>query len=617
MKSTIDKSPLSGGVVSVMSDTFQHDTDLKKIQGRYSPGSILLITIFGIAMAEILAMIVVYYFRYMPYYQQVFLDAAFMTVIIFPLLYMLSFRPLLLHIQQRYRVERIIQTRLRLIQFANGHTLKEMLQFTLDEIESLTGSTIGYFHFLEADQKTLRLQAWSTNTVKNMCSITNTDTHYDVDQAGVWADCVRQRRSVIHNDYASLPASHRKGMPDGHAQVVREMAVPIMRDERIVAVLGTGNKPRNFTADDVELISTLADFAWDIVKQKQAVDALRASEEKFRTLVDWTYDWENWIDPHGNIVYASPSCERISGYRPEEFISDPGLLIRIVHPSDQSFYKNHLQLAHAEASGVEKVEYRIVACDGEVHWIEHICRPLFDADNCYLGRRVSNRDITERKQAEKEIKERNQKEKLLTQTIHTMQLDIARDLHDTVGQNISFLRMKLDYLAGNKSIKKSDMHAEVQSMTKAANESYDLMRGTLAVLQSGNSGDLFRVFSRYAEQIEERSAFKVEFSIQGEAKSLSAKRMRQLFYIFREALNNIEKHSGATLVSIKIIWNNDECLLFTVIDNGIGFDLSKIEYSSHFGLKFMRDRVEMLNGSMDVQSRINAGTNIVIRVPYE
>ena len=160
------------------------------------------------------------------------------------------------------------------------------------------------------------------------------------------------------------------------------------------------------------------------------------------------------------------------------------------------------------------------------------------------------------------------------------------------------------------------MQVEIQSMKKAANESYDLMRGTLAVLQSGNSGDLFRVFSRYAEQIEERSAFKVEFSIQGEAKSLSAKRMRQLFYIFREALNNIEKHACATLVSIKIIWN-DEGLLFTVIDNGIGFDVSKIEYSSHFGLKFMRDRVELLNGSMEIESKLDGGTNIAIRVPYE
>jgi signal transduction histidine kinase len=197
-----------------------------------------------------------------------------------------------------------------------------------------------------------------------------------------------------------------------------------------------------------------------------------------------------------------------------------------------------------------------------------------------------------------------------------MQLDIARDLHDTVGQNISLLRMKLDFLTGNKSIKKSDMQVEIKSMMEVANESYDLMRGTLAVLQSGNSGDLFRVFSRYAEQIEERAAFKVNFSIQGESQPLSAKRMRQLFFVFREVLNNIEKHACATQVSVQIVWRT-ECLFFTVTDNGKGFDSSQIEYSRHFGLKFMRDRVEMLNGSLDIQSQTGIGTNIMIQVPYE
>lgn len=165
-------------------------------------------------------------------------------------------------------------------------------------------------------------------------------------------------------------------------------------------------------------------------------------------------------------------------------------------------------------------------------------------------------------------------------------------------------------------MKKSDMQVEIQTMMKVANESYDLMRGTLAVLQSGNSADLFRVFSRYAEQIQERTALIVDFSTQGEAQPLSAKRMRQLFFVFREALNNIEKHAHATHVSVKIKWHQ-EYLLFTVLDDGNGFDPSQIEYTSHYGLKFMRDRIEMLNGSMDIQSTIGAGTTIMIRMPYE
>ena len=113
------------------------------------------------------------------------------------------------------------------MQFATSHTLDELLQTTLDEIEVLTGSTIGFFHFLEPDQKTLSLQAWSTNTLQNMCKAEGKGSHYSVDQAGVWADCARQRKAIVHNNYESLPASHRKGMPEGHAPIIRELSIPI------------------------------------------------------------------------------------------------------------------------------------------------------------------------------------------------------------------------------------------------------------------------------------------------------------------------------------------------------------------------------------------------------
>ena len=614
MKFRKDTLRSSKNTLDIISDDYSPDVDLKKIQGKYSPVSIFLITIIGIAVAEVIAMVVVYFQRQLPYYQQVLIDATVMTVIIFPLLYFLSFRPILLHVQQRYQVERVLKSRLQIVQFADTHSLDELLQFTVDKLESLTESAVGYFHFVESDQISISLQAWSTNTIQSMCEANLNENHYSLDAAGVWADCIRQRRAVVHNDYASLP--NRKGLPDGHAPIIREMAVPIIRDEKIMAVLGVGNKANNYNERDVDIVSTLADFTWDIINQKVSADTQRESEEKFRTLADWTYDWELWLDSDGQIIYTSPSSKRITGYDADEFTTDPDMLIRIVHPDDRKFCMDHHELIHDEKAGIEKVVYRIIDRDGNIHRIEHICRPVFGEDNHYLGRRISNRDITQRKRAESELEERNKQEIILTQTIHTMQLDIARDLHDTIGQNIGFLRMKLEHLTGNKSIKKADMQSEMQVMTQAANESYDLIRGTLAILQSGESSDLFRVFSRYAEQIEERSSIKVEFSINGDPRSLSAKRMRQLFYIFREALTNIEKHAQASQVSIKIGWNED-CLSLAVSDDGGGFDPLSVQYGSHYGLKFMRERAELLNGSLDVQSTIGLGTKLVVQVPYE
>jgi PAS domain S-box-containing protein len=589
--------------------------DFRQIKKRFSPFFIMVLTIGGIVLAEVVAMFFVYFYRTWPYYLQVVLDASIMVVIIFPILYFLSFKPLLLHIQERDRFDQLIQARLRLIQFADEHTDEELFQATLDELEALTGSTIGFFHLVETDQKTLRMQAWSTNTLQNMCTTTGKDSHYSVERAGVWADCIRQRQPVIHNAYASL--KQRKGMPAGHAPLIREMVVPIMRNGEIVAILGVGNKSQDFTPRDVELVSTLADLAWDTIQNKRAEAALRESEQKFRTLADWTYDWEKWLDPRGNIVYMSPSCERFTGYSSNEFVADPDLLSRIVHPDDRQMYLEHQQLLHDESAGPTNIKYRIIARAGDEHWIEHICRPLFGPDQRYLGRRISNRDITDRKRTENELRESEQKEKILIEKMHAMQIDIARDLHDTLGQNIGYLRMKLEHLSETDLSNQSDIQAEIQSMSQVANESYDLMRGMLSVLQIKNSADLLYLFSRYSEQVAERSTFEIDFVNDGKPILLPAHQMRHLFFIFREALSNIEKHACASQVQVDLAWNENG-LTLKIVDNGKGFDIARTQkYGNRYGLKFMRERIKLLNGSLDVHSEIDSGTSILINVPRD
>ncbi|HQR29760.1 MAG TPA: GAF domain-containing protein [Anaeromyxobacteraceae bacterium] len=175
----------------------------------------------------------------------------------------------------RMRKRRVDAARLALLERAPGATLKELLTATLDAAEDLTGSRIGFLHFVEEDQERLWLQAWSTNTTARMCTAEGAGSHYPIAQAGVWADCVRERRPLVHNDYASLPT--RRGLPAGHAEVVRELTVPVIRAGRVCAVLGVGNKPSDYLPEDVEDVATLADLAWDIAARKRAEDQVRAA----------------------------------------------------------------------------------------------------------------------------------------------------------------------------------------------------------------------------------------------------------------------------------------------------------------------------------------------------
>jgi len=134
----------------------------------------------------------------------------------------------------------------------------------------------------------------------------------------------------------------------------------------------------------------------------QLTSELKASEINFKTLADYTYDWEYWEDPDKQVIYMSPSCKRISGYTPEEFIADKLLLKKIIHPHDTGLFEGHLQNIHTSdhESDYEEVEFSILKKDGTLAHIAHLCSPVFDDKGNPLGRRVSNRDITERRKAE-------------------------------------------------------------------------------------------------------------------------------------------------------------------------------------------------------------------------
>ena len=200
-----------------------------------------------------------------------------------------------------------------------------------------------------------------------------------------------------------------------------------------------------------------------------------------------------------------------------------------------------------------------------------------------------------------------------------MQLDIARDLHDTIGQNIGYLRMKLDYMVEKDlAAQGNDLKSEFSQMSQVANESYDLVRGTLAILQSQDPDDLLQLFKRYAGQVVERSALEVEFTGNGKAGHITTHQMRQLFYIFREALSNIEKHSGASHARVDMSWSANSVKL-SIIDNGKGFEPSLLAAPNghHYGLMFMRQRAEMMNGSFQLSTEPGAGTQIIIDVQLE
>ena len=358
------------------------------------------------------------------------------------------------------------------------------------------------------------------------------------------------------------------------------------------------------------LLKVISERETEISQRKQAESQLRIQTTALETAANGIFV----SDKQGLIIWANQAFARMTGYSIKDIVGKtPKFLNSGVQDSD--YYKRLWgtilsgNVWHGDTTNRRK--------DGTLYITEQTITPVINMSGEIENFIAIQQDITERKQAEKAIKERDLKANLLSQTIHSMQMDIARDLHDTVGQNISYLRMKLDHLADNEFLTDPVIALEIKGMGIVANESYDLIRGTLAVLQLEDSADLSLLLARYAAQIGERSTFKIEFSSKGEPKALSAKRMRQLFYIYREILNNIEKHANASNATIEVLWSDDH-LALVVFDDGCGFEpINNIQHTGHYGLKFMRERVKLLDGTFVVKSAPGAGTNIVIHVPFE
>ena len=155
--------------------------------------------------------------------------------------------------------------------------------------------------------------------------------------------------------------------------------------------------------DESGKVSGVLGVAWNITERKIAEWALKESEQRYRIVADNTYDWEFWLSPQLDYFYTSPSCERITGYLPQEFQQNKQLMLEIVHPDDlPGFAEHHHAEFKKDYSGLRETEFRIIHKDGSVRWIGHLCQPVFNESGAFWGVRGSNRDITDKKQAEQD-----------------------------------------------------------------------------------------------------------------------------------------------------------------------------------------------------------------------
>lgn len=251
---------------------------------------------------------------------------------------------------------------------------KAFMQYALERAEELTNSEIGFMHFVNDDEATIELVAWSSSTLKKYCTAAF-DCHYPITEAGIWADAAREKRPVVINDYATAPNKH--GLPAGHSALIRLLSIPVMESGKVVMMTGVGNKANEYSDYDVETVQLIGNEAWRIVRRNRAELALKQATQvvnaspvicyRARTIDGWP------------MVFVSENV-RQWGYTPEKILAGQPPVHEIIHPDDLP--RLIADAEHNFAVGISNYEqeYRLLTSENRVIWVLGRTAIKYDAE---------------------------------------------------------------------------------------------------------------------------------------------------------------------------------------------------------------------------------------------
>lgn len=300
---------------------------------------------------------------------------------------------LLLALKEDRRIAEILSMSERLEKM----TEREIIQQGLETAVRLTESKIGYFHFINDDQNSIELVTWSSATLENYCQAAY-DNHYPIEQAGIWADCVRLRQPVIHNDYATLPI--KRGLPEGHAALQRHMSVPVMESSLVRIVTGVGNKVAPYDDHDTRLLQLLANDIWKLIQRKRADTELRESEQRLREAQQMAQIGNMTVDHATGKHVWSDQMYAIFGVDRNIFKPTTERFLELIHPDDRPAGSAAFDLALAEHREFDRVS-RIVQPGGQIRSVHFRAVHQYQAEQQPWRSIGTAQDVTEQREVEK------------------------------------------------------------------------------------------------------------------------------------------------------------------------------------------------------------------------
>lgn len=420
----------------------------------------------------------------------------------------------------------------------------------------------------------------------------------------------------------------RAGFLGGWARALTER-VPVANEYRIIRPDGEERVVRaqcEFVAGDIEGRDVMIGTCQDVTEARAAEHALRESEERFHLAARGANDgiWD-WPDVNGDDLWLSTRYFELLGYEPGAFRPCGKIFNEeIVHPDD--LQRNLDAVArHLEREAPYDVEVRLKTKTGEYRWFRMRGQAIHAPDGQPIRMAGSMQDVHARKQAEQQVeKYQEQLRSLAYGAVLAAERERRRigvELHDRTIQNLGLTSIKLAELKERVELNGgAALFEQIHGLIKST------IQDTRALLAEISPPVLYELgFEAAVEWLAEQASVgagrpRCVVRSDGLAKPLGESSQVVLFQAVRELLTNVAKHARATEVRVAIDRDGDS-LRVEVVDDGVGFDPGCVEPPSvargGFGLFSIRERLRLLGGVMDINSKAGRGTRVVLTAPLD
>ena len=280
---------------------------------------------------------------------------------------------------------------------------REQLDHVLHEALKLTESRYGYIFLYDDGRRELTLNSWTEGVLAD-CGVANQSIVYPLEGTGFWGEAVRQKKPVVLNDFRS-PNPLKKGYPEGHVVLNRFLSIPVIMDERVVAVVGLANKVEAYDESDINELSLFVNSAWNALKRHEIQEKLAYERSRYLQTLVSIGDGVMVVDREGRIEMLNAVAQKLTGWDYREAIGchySQVFVIRHEHASEQI----DDPIAEAMETGtIQELSHHavLISKNGQEYNLEDSAAPIRNDTDETAGVVLVFRDVTQKKKQLEQI----------------------------------------------------------------------------------------------------------------------------------------------------------------------------------------------------------------------